>query len=742
MLFLYHLSLAYVGLRLVGYLSLPFRIRSTGLPKIRSTGHPQGAPLWPVRLDLRTRYVDEPKPGTPWVSTARGTAFQTMADGQQPGADSGPWLSGRPAQQLSRLYRAGYWALLVLAFSLPFELTQRPLLHTSLITVTNLKIVFYVVVALAAASLTPPFLAFVQDTMARTYDPSNYFYRKRVTLALFAALLGAYAVSSVLSHHHSLGLKWTLDILLGGLVWLAMPLWLSDQPASRSQTTERKVELIGLAIVAGAVIAALIGFLELALGLRFSDSLLWFKAKPTTAGPYLRLSGTFQYANIAALYFELALPFALVGLARALARPGGHHTQKVPGDAPTDGDARLRWISIVAWMLAVDILLRAILLTYSRGAFLGLFGGIAAMVLVLSRGRSPSFTLWRMRIRRQWLRPAGHPGKQGTRLWAVAIAAGLVLTIGSVVFPSNTALMLRLTSQSDQEWYKAAYTSAVPATMAAGRRAIVPVTVENRGPLTWNAAGANPFKLGYHWLFMSKKVARFEGFRTSLPAEVPPGGKLTVPARLLAPCRSGNFLLVWDMVQQDVTWFSLKSATYTAVPVRILPGKNSGAAAGCATAPQGLAPTVLPTTLSEPGRRKLWSTALAMFKAHPLFGVGPDGYRLNYGAYSTPRQRSWDTRILANSLILELLADVGVVGAGLFLAFLAALIWPLIRQVTTWWQVALVGAMAAFLGHGLVDYILGADAIFILFWLLCGLAATASSGYPSGSPAVREGEAC
>jgi hypothetical protein len=33
-------------------------------------------------------------------------------------------------------------------------------------------------------------------------------------------------------------------------------------------------------------------------------------------------------------------------------------------------------------------------------------------------------------------------------------------------------------------------------------------------------------------------------------------------------------------------------------------------------------------------------------------------------------------------------------------------------------------AVAAFLGHGLVDYILGSDAIFILFWILCGLAAT------------------
>jgi hypothetical protein len=51
------------------------------------------------------------------------------------------------------------------------------------------------------------------------------------------------------------------------------------------------------------------------------------------------------------------------------------------------------------------------------------------------------------------------------------------------------------------------------------------------------------------------------------------------------------------------------------------------------------------------------------------------------------------------------------------------------------WQVALVGALAAFLGHGLLDYVLGAHAINILFWFLLGLATVRK---PPSSVALKE----
>jgi hypothetical protein len=119
-----------------------------------------------------------------------------------------------------------------------------------------------------------------------------------------------------------------------------------------------------------------------------------------------------------------------------------------------------------------------------------------------------------------------------------------------------------------------------------------------------------------------------------------------------------------------------------------------------------------------------------MVATHPLFGIGPSGFRLNYGAFLVPRQQDFDKRILANSLPLEIFADLGLLGGGLFWAFFASMMWTLLvdlwdGQVVVWWQIALIGSIAAFLGHGLVDYILISNAIFFLFWLLCGLATTA-----------------
>jgi O-antigen ligase len=120
-----------------------------------------------------------------------------------------------------------------------------------------------------------------------------------------------------------------------------------------------------------------------------------------------------------------------------------------------------------------------------------------------------------------------------------------------------------------------------------------------------------------------------------------------------------------------------------------------------------------------------------MIAAHPLLGVGPDGYRLSYGLYSRPRERSWDVRIYANSLPLELAADIGLAGAALFLAFVVAAAWPLaIRSIRsgspTPWEAGLLAALAALFAHGMVDYLLGSRSMSYLFWILLGLIATSA----------------
>ena len=104
-----------------------------------------------------------------------------------------------------------------------------------------------------------------------------------------------------------------MAVLIGALLWLALPLWLADN-------TETRIYRLGMAFVAGAVVASVVGLIEVAVGPAFDQHLLLFKSGPSTMGPWLRLSSTFSSANVAAMYFELALPCAVAGLMIALDR--------------------------------------------------------------------------------------------------------------------------------------------------------------------------------------------------------------------------------------------------------------------------------------------------------------------------------------------------------------------------------------------------------------------------------------
>ena len=420
----------------------------------------------------------------------------------------------------------------MLAAVLPFEFTQHPFLRTSFKTITNVEVVLYAVAGLAAASVAARGLLARRDASIR-----SAFRLVRLPFCLLVALL----VCSLLSAATAAGsservnsIKWTFDTLVGGLLWLAIPSWLA-------QARERRTGSIVRAIVAGAAVASVVGILEYTFGAGYARSLSWFKPKPTLAGSFLRLSGTFEYANIAAMYFELALPLAVAGMTIAAAR------------------RRPRWTVVLAWLAAVVFLFEGIVLTFSRGALLGVASSAAVWVAIAYRSRR-----YLVLTRRQY------------RLIAATIA--LCLGAGGITLASNPLALLRFTSQSDQQWYQASYGGRVPLAMPACRPLTLPVTIHNMSPFVWQSSGANVYNLGYHWLYPSGKVARFENPRTALPRAVPPGSAIQVRARIQAPPRAGRYLLVWDMVQENVTWFSLKSASYTGYPVVV-----SGAVPGRAT---------------------------------------------------------------------------------------------------------------------------------------------------------------
>jgi O-antigen ligase len=184
---------------------------------------------------------------------------------------------------------------------------------------------------------------------------------------------------------------------------------------------------------------------------------------------------------------------------------------------------------------------------------------------------------------------------------------------------------------------------------------------------------------------------------------------------------------VWDMVLGNGTWFSLRTAQYQALPVRVVDRSRGKGTQVAVKLPNPADPTELPTA-SPPDREHIWSVVLRMIQAHPLFGTGPRGVWLNYVAFAKTRWSIYGAHAPghAHSLYLELFADFGLVGGSLFLAWFIVVWWPLILgtwqgQTLSSWQVGLMGATGMFLGNGLVDYTLQSLSLLTMFWLIGGL---------------------
>jgi hypothetical protein len=313
----------------------------------------------------------------------------------------------RIAGAVSRSREIGYRGLLLLAFVLPFDMERVPILWTGYVTVTNLTVVLLAVAALALVTI----LGLAIDALRGSPFAAGYFARRRISLALVLAFLLSSLVSTVLAHISAQGLSWFLGVVTGALLWLALPVWLAND-------TESKVHQLGMAIVGGAIIASIIGFIEVLLGPAFDQHLLFFEFGPSSMGPYLRLSATFSSANVAAMYFELALPFAIAGLISARGRKSR------------------RWMAFAAWLAAVDVLLVALVLTYSRGALLGLLAAGLAMAIA-------GWRRLRLRTAAAWRAPA-------------VVAANLAVVLGVFASSTSSLQLLRLSTQNDRAWYQTA----------------------------------------------------------------------------------------------------------------------------------------------------------------------------------------------------------------------------------------------------------------------------------------------
>ncbi|HVY40055.1 MAG TPA: O-antigen ligase family protein, partial [Polyangia bacterium] len=493
-------------------------------------------------------------------------------------------------------------ALVATVAALPFEL--RATLPAGPVRLSSVELFLYATLALWAVSRVaaprPSWRALALRDLRRWPPPLAAAAGLALVLLLSAACAPMYRGAA---------LKFTLRS------WGGILLGVAAADLLRARATLRWALI---ALVGGATAAALAAVAEARLP-SLAPWLRPFHEQTFQALGQPRGSGPFQFPNIAAMALEAAVPLALALAATATAGP-------VPGTA------------------AAGVLLAGVASTGSRA---GLAGAALATVAMAACWRSDGF---------------------GRRAGRIAAAVGALAAISTLA--ASGSLPARLHFWNESRWYRARISPAgaaadrLPAALAANGAGSELLVIQNAGTLGWRHLPPSRVVLSHHWLDAGTgRVVVRDGVTTPLPADVPPGGAVTVRAAVRAPAQPGRYVLAWDMVQEDVRWFGPGGDEGWREPVVVGDGAGAAAVAG------GRLPAERPT------RVELWRAALAAFRTRPLLGVGPDNFRRVYAGYlpAAGAGHEIDDRLHANSLYFETLADLGLLGAAAAAALILAL---------------------------------------------------------------------
>ncbi|MBV9328735.1 MAG: O-antigen ligase family protein [Chloroflexi bacterium] len=551
-----------------------------------------------------------------------------------------------------------YVAALVVGFVLPFEAIP-PLISTPRLGLTDDKLVLMLLVVAWVISGALSSRGWNQVLPTRTEWRLLLASLVFICVTLSSARLAA-------PEYADEALRFVARLLVAAFLMLV---------AMRLGADARHLTGLLWSVALGAGLSALLGIGESLHWSGLEPALALFKVAPTRVGGDLRVSASFQYATIAAMYFEMVAPLAIV----------------------LGVTARRAWTQVLGVAIAIACTANVVL-SLTRAGMLTLAAIYATLILV------------------------GCARSSLRRVLPPALASGLVLLGGAILLLVHDPVFdLRLQTESDADWYGAAYSAPATLNLQADHTAIVAVSVRNEGRIPWTNSGNHPFALGYRWLTDDGNgVLDVPAAEVPLPHDVQPGESIQLQANLSVPdLPAGTYRLDWGMLQRDVLQFYERGWADAQTRVSITPGGVPATLPEVSPRDDDEAPWVV-------GRMDLWGAAARLIAAHPLLGVGPDNFRHYYGAELG--LEAWDERVQANNIYLEILADLGVLG-------LAAFAWviggPLVAAARGARRGAYLGlgvglAIVAFLVHGWLDSFLAFNPTAWLLWLLLGVASSAA----------------
>jgi 4-amino-4-deoxy-L-arabinose transferase-like glycosyltransferase len=103
-----------------------------------------------------------------------------------------------------------------------------------------------------------------------------------------------------------------------------------------------------------------------------------------------------------------------------------------------------------------------------------------------------------------------------------------------------------------------------PQQLRVGQKVQLSISVKNASSTPWAASDRSgaPFRVavGNHWLDRDGKVIVNDDGRNPLTHDLPPGATVTMPLKINAPRRPGEYLLELDLLQEGVSWFAFKGS--------------------------------------------------------------------------------------------------------------------------------------------------------------------------------------
>lgn len=512
---------------------------------------------------------------------------------------------------------------------------------------------------------------------------ASFEWRTPITLPLAAFVVCAFAAAAAAPELRASALRAAGRLMAGALLFVVVA------NVARSPQAAKQ---IAATLLTAAAIVGVIAVLELAQVPWVLDALTAFRPGFHVVGGQLRATSTLVYPTITSMFLEVAFALGLVWLASS-------------------------WLAFAGLALAAA----GIIATFTRAGLITMAMSLVVYgaVLFIRRRNSPTPELQR----RRW------DGESTRLLLLASVIVGLAL-----MSRSPQMLVARMSTEGSQDWYGASYEAPQRITVRPDSFTDVPVTLTNRGRLTWQSSTAPPFALSYHWLSAdTEEVVIFDGLRTPFAQAVAPGDEVTLQARLRAPGYPGTYLLIWDVVQEHRTWLTLEG---------VYPGRTiavvEGPAVGAPLPTRGR----MPASVMRMPRLVLWQTALPIARDHPVLGIGPDNFRHTYGRHLG--LAAWDTRVHANNSYVEILVGMGAVGVAALVWLLIATARSAIRMLATAdarlpLVAAAVAACLAIAAHALVDSFLTFTPTYVAFAISAGV--LFSSSFDAGSSPA-EGAPC